>query len=59
MSSSIIDCLPRARNEYAGRTTSLMFFKEEDLNPFSISRPEVTEQGLSRSRREARGSDDP
>jgi len=51
MSSSIIDWVFRELAiEYAGRDDlAHVPLEEEDLDPFSISRPEVTEQGLSRS----------
>ena len=56
MSSSIIDWVFRELAiEYAGRDDlAHVPLNEEDLNPFSISRPEVTEQGLSRSQGERR-----
>ena len=56
MSSSIIDWAFRELAiEYAGRDDlAHVPLNEEDLNPFSISRPEVTEQGLSRSQGERR-----
>ncbi|MED6346145.1 MAG: adenosylcobalamin-dependent ribonucleoside-diphosphate reductase [Candidatus Thermoplasmatota archaeon] len=56
MSSSIIDWVFRELAiEYAGRDDlAHVPLEEEDLDPFSISRPEVTEQGLSRSHGERR-----
>jgi ribonucleoside-diphosphate reductase alpha chain len=51
MSSSIIDWVFRELAiEYAGRNDlAHVPLEEEDMDPFSISRPEVTEQGLARS----------
>ena len=56
MSSSIIDWVFRELAiEYAGRNDlAHVPLEEEDLDPFSISRPEVTEQGLARSQGERR-----
>ena len=56
MSSSIIDWVFRELAiEYAGRDDlAHVPLEEEDLDPFSISRPEVTEQGLARSQGERR-----
>jgi ribonucleoside-diphosphate reductase alpha chain len=56
MSSSIIDWVFRELAiEYAGRKDLAHIpLEEEDLDPFSISKPEVTEQGLSRNQGEKR-----
>ena len=54
MSSSIIDWVFRELAiEYAGRS-DLAHVDAEDLDPFSISRPEMTEEGLSRVQGEKR-----
>ncbi|MEE2629950.1 MAG: adenosylcobalamin-dependent ribonucleoside-diphosphate reductase [Candidatus Thermoplasmatota archaeon] len=54
MSSSIIDWVFRELAiEYAGRN-DLAHVDAEDLDPFSISRPEMTEEGLSRVQGEKR-----
>ena len=54
MSSSIIDWVFRELAiEYAGRN-DLAHMDAEDLDPFSISRPEMTEEGLSRVQGEKR-----
>ena len=54
MSSSIIDWVFRELAiEYAGRK-DLAHMDAEDLDPFSISRPEMTEEGLSRVQGEKR-----
>ena len=54
MSSSIIDWVFRELAiEYAGRD-DLAHVDTVDLDPFSISRPEMTEQGLQRSQGEKR-----
>ena len=56
MSSSIIDWVFRELAiEYAGRNDlAHVPLGKEDLDPFSISRPEVTEQGLARRQGERR-----
>jgi ribonucleoside-diphosphate reductase alpha chain len=56
MASSIIDWVFRELAiEYAGRDDlAHVPLEEEDLDPFSISRPEVTAQGLARSQGERR-----
>ena len=54
MSSSIIDWVFRELGiEYAGRD-DLAHVESVDLDPFSISRPEMTAQGLVRSQGEKR-----
>ena len=54
MSSSIIDWVFRELAiEYAGRS-DLSHVDAEELDPFSISRPEMTEEGLSRVQGEKR-----
>ena len=56
MSSSIIDWVFRELAiEYADRDDlAHVPLEEEDLDPFSISRPEITEQGLARTQGEKR-----